>query len=373
MSTNGEAERKPSRPVWRRAVLAHIKLSTLERRKHHIEEQQRSVTPLQVAYNQQDIVQPEPVHLNGNPGASFVEDLETIAKEMGILHPNALDTNDFLAGEEIYDPGPIIQPAVLGYTSVPKGTYVVSPLASLLFDLDYEHNQASRILHENFVPQADVPRSSNRELAEKTTESSSQWFSRLGDWSRQDEDSCKEALIPPHNTPVESGDVSPVNTSARAPSLDRGPSIRLQKALAEDQEAWEPLKKPINELVATSEPLPPSGTQNGLLQAAERAGVWRNEMGVPCAAEEKANLVQKRHKDEVEMARRLRAGLEMKIEKRPCYLLWLEERHQLSTERMLASATTRLADYLEGYKAVSLRELCRRRGLLGDCHGQVSV
>ncbi|KXH42892.1 hypothetical protein CSIM01_06000 [Colletotrichum simmondsii] len=373
MSTNGEAERKPSRPVWRRAVLAHIKSSTLERRKHHVEEQQRSFTPLQVAYNQQDIVQPAPVHLNGNPRASFVEDLETIAKEMDTLHPNVMETNDFLASEEIYDLGPITQPAVLGYSSATNGTYVVSPLASRSVDLDYEHNQAGRILHENFVPLSYVPSSSNAELYEQTAESSSQWLNRLDDRSRKDQDSFKEGLIPPHNTPVESGDVSPVNTSARAPPLDRGPSIRLQRALAEDQEAWEPLKKPIKELVATSEPLLPSGTQNGLLQAAEQAGVWRNEMGVSCPAEEKTKLVQKWFEDEVEMVRRLRAGLETKIEKRPCYLLWLEERHQLSTERMLASATTRLADYLEGYKAVSLRELCRRRGLLGDCHGEVSV
>ncbi|KXH64936.1 hypothetical protein CNYM01_04205 [Colletotrichum nymphaeae SA-01] len=233
MSTNGEAERKPSRPVWRRAVLAHIKLSTLERRKHHVEEQQRSVTPLEVAYNQQDIVQPAPVHLSGNPGASFVEDLETIAKEMDTIQPNAMDTNDFLASEEIYDAVPITQPAVLGYSSATNGTCVVSPLASRLVDLDYRYNQASRMLHENFVPLSDVPGSSNAELYEQTAESSSQWLDRLYGQSRQDEGSSKEGLIPPHNTPVETGNVSPVNTSARAPSLDRGPSIRLQKALAE--------------------------------------------------------------------------------------------------------------------------------------------
>ncbi|KAK1721401.1 hypothetical protein CaCOL14_007034 [Colletotrichum acutatum] len=340
MSTNGEAERKPSRPAWRRAVLAHIKLSTLERRKHHTEEQQRSVTPFQVAYNQQDIVEPAPVHLNGNSRTSFVEDLEIIAEEINTLHPNAMDTHDFLTSEEIYDSGPITQPASIGHFNTPNGGYLISPLASLLVSLDHGYNRASGI------------------------------YDKVGDRSEQDEDSSNEGLIPPHNTPVDSGDVSPVNTPARAPSLDRGPSIRLQRALAEDQAASEPLKRPISELVASSEPLSPSGTQNGLLQAAERAGVWRNMIGMPFTEEEKMKLVQKRRDHEAEMVRRLRAGLETKIEKRPCYLLWLEGRHQLSTERMLASATIRLADYAEGHEAVGLFRERRRRQ---DFRGQASV
>ncbi|KAJ0304794.1 hypothetical protein COL5a_004283 [Colletotrichum fioriniae] len=417
MMTNVEAESrsKPSRQVWRQAVIAHINLSTVTRQKHHKEEQERPATPNQVAYNEQDVVEPAPVHLDGTFAAIFVENLETVAEEMGILHPNAMDSNDLSTSEDMYDSIPITQPAVLGQSSVSSGAYLVSPSASLLVDLDYGYNQANEIQHQNSVPQFDAPGSSNGERSEQTSESSSQWFARLfhtyqnpsdqnqspftrhtstaqhkeshssrllderctwnnlDDRSEQVENSSNEGLVPPHNTPVDSGDVSSVNTPAPAPSLDRGPSIRLQKALAEDQEAWEPLKKPINELVVSSEPLPPSGTQNSLLQAAERAGVWRNDLGIFFAEEERKKLVQNKYDSEVNLVRRLRAGLETKIEKRPCYLLWLEERHQLSTERMLTSATTRLADYAEGYKAISLRELCRKRGHLGDSHGQVPV
>ncbi|KAK1622974.1 hypothetical protein BDP81DRAFT_411063 [Colletotrichum phormii] len=147
--------------------------------------------------------------------------------------------------------------------------------------------------------------------------------SNKGKDSKKGEESDTEDLKPHYITPVDSRDGTPVNPLARVPLLDRGPSIRLQKALAEDQDAP---RKPICDLFGSSEPLPPA-TQNGLLKAAEWAGVCRSEVREPSMQAKMAMLGPERSVSEMELEWSLWAGLK-RPRKKPAYLPRLEEKHE---------------------------------------------
>ncbi|KXH28333.1 hypothetical protein CSAL01_00867 [Colletotrichum salicis] len=166
--------------------------------------------------------------------------------------------------------------------------------------------------------------------------------SNEGKESKNGEESDTQDLKPHYITPVDSRGGTPINPLARVPSLDRGPSIRLQRALAEDREA---LRKPICDLFGSSEPLPPA-TQNGLLRAAEWAGVWRNEVREPSKQAKMAKLGPERSVSEMELEWSLWAGLEKRPRKRPAYLLRLKEKH----EEEFPSALRREKKTLDGIR-----------------------
>ncbi|OHE95016.1 hypothetical protein CORC01_09673 [Colletotrichum orchidophilum] len=129
-------------------------------------------------------------------------------------------------------------------------------------------------------------------------------------------------------------------------SLDRGPSLRLQRALAEDQERP---KTPLLKRLAPTQPIP-SRPQNGLLQATERAGVWRNPASVfgaigtpPSTDEAKAKLKQEGYEREWEMQRVKRREVEREL----AWKLWGERERRIERQRKRAREIERLETELE--------------------------
>ncbi|KAL2880248.1 hypothetical protein SGCOL_004297 [Colletotrichum sp. CLE4] len=351
-----EAEENPRRQAFRRAVVANINRSTALRQQRHVREQQiqererqqrqasvsaallydvavttqngrttqaapdTQAAHIQVVHNQQEVIQPAPVVSSGSSGPSLVGNLEKVAEAT----PNAaleypISSWTVLSFDLNCDPiqakvnQPEIEPQIAS-SSNSKGKQPQQPRHNINQWLDGRPRPVLDPSADEWLPLSRTMDQDNHPLDGPDILSlyyNSDSIDEHPDWW---EDQSK----------VDPRDVTPVNPLARVPSLDRGPSIRLQRALAEDREAP---RKPISDLLGPSEPLPPT-TQNGLLRAAEWAGVWCNEVREPSTQAKMAKLGPEKNMSEMELEWSLWHGLEKRPRERPAYLPRLEKNEE---------------------------------------------